>query len=89
MTTVKQYADVKNSPLYKTIAPSLSREDRKEFARMLEIARDGYKGEELAFDLGQTRLSSAFIWGDTPQGFDYWWELTDRLADAGVPGGWA
>jgi hypothetical protein len=89
MTTVKQYADVKKSPLYKTIAPSLSREDRKEFARMLEIARDGYKGEELDFDLGQTRLPFAFLWDGTPQGFGYWRELTNRLDAAGVPGGWA
>ena len=84
--TVKQFTDVKKSPLYKTIAPSLSAEDRKEFARMLEIARDGYV--ETRFDLSQKDLAGAFIWGDTPQGHEYWSELADRLDAAGVPGGW-
>lgn len=86
--TVKQYADVKKSPLYATIAPSLSAKDRKEFARMLEIARDGYVGERQHFDLSQASVANAFVWGGTPQGHSYWSELAERLDAAGVPGGW-
>ena len=79
MTTVKQYADVKKSPLYKTIAPSLSREDRKEFARMLEMVENG--------DLSRTNIDAAFFWEATPQGHGYWQELAGNLDRAGVPGG--
>lgn len=88
MTTVKQFADVKKSPLYKTIATSLSPEDRKEFARMLEIARDGYTEHQAEFDLTERDLPSAFLWHATPQGHEYWDTLAERLAAAGAPGGW-
>lgn len=84
MTTVKQYDDVTKSPLYRTIAPSLSPEDRKEFARMLEMVQDSVPHADLSI----TGLAGAFYWDGTPQGHEYWSELADRLDAAGVPGGW-
>lgn len=73
-------SEVKKLPVYKTVAKSLSPEDQKEFARMLSMV------ENISAHVSD--LPGAFLWEGTPQGHDYWDELTDRLDEAGVPGGW-
>lgn len=66
--------DVKKSRLYKTLKKAVRKEDHAELLRMLEMAGDINDRKELVF---------AFSWGRTPQGFNYWQELSSRLREAG------
>jgi hypothetical protein len=71
--------DVKNSRLYKTIKKAVRKEDHAELLRMLEMVRpepgwDGIKGRYLI---------DSFRWSGTPQGVDYWADLSSRLEKAG------
>lgn len=73
--------NVKDSPLYKSLCKSVRKQDHKELLRMLEMvpesATDTWGGET------ETQLLNAFAWVRTPQGYDYWHELSDRIKAAG------
>lgn len=68
---------VKDSPLYKTLCKAVRKEDHAELLRMLEMV--------VAWDEGlvSRRLVHAFFWVNTPQGYEYWCELSNRLQFAG------
>lgn len=70
---------VKDSPLYKTLCEAVRKEDHAELLRMLEMVQpdSSYDG------LQSGRLLDAFSWRTSPQGLDYWLELSRRLAAAG------
>jgi hypothetical protein len=75
-----QMTDVKNSRLYKTLCKAVRKQDHAELLRMLEMVKpdlrdwDGFDGE---------RLYLAFSWFNTPQGWEYWENLCNRLQEAG------
>lgn len=76
-------AQIKKTRLYRTLAPCVRKQDRKELARMLAMvdwdkAKFGRWGGTRA-----VRLSSAFDWDESPQGFGYWNDLSVSLAVAG------
>lgn len=67
--------------LYLRLAPCIRKEDhpilRRELARAFKTAEEWHnKGDA-------TRLDEAFIWNDSPQGHDFWAELSARLSAAG------
>lgn len=67
--------------LYKAVAPKIRRQDRKEFARMLQLAFDAQIAPWL-WGLGdEDSIYHAFDWAQTPQGFDYWETLDDLLKE--------
>jgi hypothetical protein len=72
-------AEIKKTRLYRTLAPCVRKEDWEELARMLAMVNpadhmSGFAGEY---------LRCAFLWRSTPQGRDYWLELSRRLKAAG------
>jgi hypothetical protein len=72
--------DVKNSRLYKTLCKAVRKKDHAELLRMLEMVPDSaylFGGKD------KDMLCDSFDWSETPQGTYYWWELSDRLKDAG------
>lgn len=75
--------NVKDSVLYRTLQRQVRKQDHAELLRMLELvpkkAFHGFSG----FD--QPQLVSAFLWHRTPQGLEYWLELSDRMRIAGHP----
>jgi hypothetical protein len=73
--------DVKNSRLYKTLKKAVRKQDHAELLRMLEMVRPDISKGWLGMD--SKTLVDAFGWTETPQGGDYWAELSDRLHDAG------
>ena len=67
--------------LYRRLAPCIRKKDhpilRRELERVFETAEEWRdKGDAL-------RLCEAFSWVMSPQGFDFWAELSNRLKDAG------
>jgi hypothetical protein len=83
MTTKKP--DVTKLPIYKSLLPRIRKQDRAEFKRMLEIAAEGCRvPEDWPWPFGTEKsLGAAFSWDDTPQGWLYWAQLSDRLRAAG------
>lgn len=74
--------DMKNSVIYRSLCESVRKQDHKELLRMLEIAAaDRASGN--AFDPNDYSLIRAFSWRNTPQGYEYWQELSNRLYEAG------
>ena len=74
---------VKDSPLYKTLCEAVRKEDHAELLRMLEMV-DWYSARRLGWGgLAIRGLSVAFCWEASPQGYDYWCELHERLGLAG------
>lgn len=73
--------DVKKSRLYKTLCKSVRKEDHAELLRMLEIAAP--KQTAMFDGLEASGLSHAFYWRNTQQGWDYWFELSMSLEEAG------
>lgn len=74
--------DVTTTPFYQALAPRIRKQDRKEFARMLQMVEDrGLVYEQWT----RTSLAEAFNWLGSPQKFGYWNALADRLGDNG---GW-
>ncbi len=65
---------VSESPLYKGLCKSVRKQDHAELLRMLEMVP-----ESAWFDRGTPELLDSFVWGDTPQGEDYWCKLWDRI----------
>lgn len=62
--------------LYKALAPKIRRQDRKEFARMLQMVVNS----PIAVRWDDCELlGGAFLWRASPQGHDYWAELSDRI----------
>lgn len=67
-------AEIKKTRLYRTLAPKIRKQDREEFARMLAMVP-----LRAWPNFGETVLSRAFFWDNTPPGGRYWSELDDRL----------
>ncbi len=67
--------DVKNSTLYKTLKKAVRKEDHAELLRMLDMVGLSRMDNE--------RLICSFRWSSTPQGHEYWSELSRRLRRAG------
>ncbi len=72
---------VKDSVLYKTLKKAVRKEDHAELLRMLEMVPIEACNHWGGFDAKM--LVSAFGWGKTPQGIDYWDELSLSLMRAG------
>lgn len=70
--------NVKDSPLYKSLCKSVRKQDHKELLRMLEMVP-----ETALPDFERVSLMIGFIWCRTPQGDDYWCELSGRIKQAG------
>lgn len=68
-------AEIKKTPLYKRLSPYIIKRDRPEFARMLAMANPIHVDAD-------TRLDESFYWARTPQGYEYWLELNNRLIPA-------
>lgn len=73
---------VKDSPLYKTLCEAVRKEDHAELLRMLEMI-DWNSVSHVLDGLISRELMNAFCWATSPQGPDYWRELSDRLEYAG------
>lgn len=71
--------EIKKTRLYRTLAPCVRKEDREELARMLAMVKPRY--EYAIYDTES--LAAAFVWSDTPQGYEYWSELSRSLSRAG------
>lgn len=67
--------DIRRTTIYRSNAPLIQKRDRREFARMLGLARDA----SCNFDPDATEIISALVWSESPQGQDYWWEVHRRL----------
>ena len=66
--------------LYKALAPKIRRQDRKEFARMLELALKSADRSDSYYKYdASTEIIDAFDWEKSPQGYDYWSALDDLL----------
>lgn len=64
---------VKDSNLYKTLKKAVRKEDHAELLRMLEMVGP----------INHENLCIAFSWVNSPQGYAYWNELSERLFEAG------
>lgn len=73
--------DVKNSRLYKTLKKAVRKEDHAELLRMLEMVTPNLNNGWLG--MGSRTLIDAFSWTETPQGGEYWGDLSERLYQAG------
>ena len=71
--------NIKDTAVYKYNAPMIRKQDRDEFARMLQLAFSNKK--RMWADFGAERLFCAFPWGNSPQGYEYWEELTRRIEE--------
>lgn len=69
--------NIKDTPVYKYNAPMIRKQDREEFARMLELAL----GSDAELILDNVKLKNAFVWFVTPQGHAYWQELARRIEE--------
>lgn len=67
-------AEIKKTRLYRTLAPKIRKQDREEFARMLALVP-----EKARQKMDADSVLHAFVWDETPQGADYWYELYWRL----------
>lgn len=76
---------ITQSKIYKAVAPYLSSDDRKEFARMLRLAKEADKFDVVR--LNSNSLIAFATWAHTPQGHEYWASLCRRLGDAGSDAG--
>lgn len=77
-------AEIKKTRLYRTLAPCVRKEGREELARMLAMVPDSaVPSGESGYGWDSPYLSAAFSWMRSPQGFDYWMKLSNRLARAG------
>lgn len=77
-------AEIKKTRLYRTVAPCVRKEDREELARMLAMApAEAFASLGYIRGLASSRLSFAFWWDETPQGADYWADLSRSLRIAG------
>lgn len=74
-------AEIKRTKLYRTLAPCIVKKDREELARMLAMV--DWAPDPLFLGSASDKLTHAFEWADSPQGFYYWWVLSARLARAG------
>ena len=70
--------DIRKTEVYRANAPLIRRQDRREFARMLGLA----KKTKCRFDPSAKMIITAFVWSETPQGHEYWWTLHMRLKGA-------
>lgn len=67
--------DIRRTTIYRSIAPRVRKQDRRELARMLKLAREA----GCNFDPDATEVISALVWSESPQGADWWWELHESL----------
>lgn len=73
-------AEVKKTRLYRTLSPCIVKKDREELARMLAMIQlDDY----MTHDFRVRNLREAITWLETPQGWGYWSELSNRLKASG------
>lgn len=70
--------NVKNTPIYRAIAPRVRKQDRAELAKMLGLAIESIANTHHPYR-SESELPMAFAWSETPQGFEYWYELHKRL----------
>lgn len=69
--------NVKDSVLYRTLQRQVRKQDHAELLRMLELVPEGAWWSSRV-----NRLSQAFDWAETPQGFSYWAALGQSIVDA-------
>lgn len=69
-------AEIKKTRLYRSLAPKIRKQDREEFARMLAMVPESAKS---ICGMNDSSIGWAFLWKETPQGFDYWNSLYGRL----------
>jgi hypothetical protein len=76
---------VDRSPLYRRLKSQVRKDDHAELLRMLKLLQKQFdmKGQHGWPGLKCEWLSDAFSWRNSPQGYDYWVELFDRLSAAG------